>query len=66
MQIMREMQTALNTKDVLIYIKDKSKLCVSSRGIKDKSSFTTTIEYDGKFNDEAIRAEFFNCIEKKV
>lgn len=40
-------------------------LCVSSRGIKDKSSYTTTLEYGGSFNDKEIRNEFFECIGQK-
>ena len=40
--------------DVIVMITAKH-LCVSSRGIKDKSSYTTTIEYGGEFNDVVIR-----------
>lgn len=63
MQIMNDLQKTLNTESVMVMISAKH-LCVSSRGIKDKSSFTTTIEYDGEFNNEVRRNEFFNCLQK--
>jgi len=62
LQILKELQEALDTKDVIVMICAKH-LCVSSRGIKDKSSFTTTIEYGGCFNDEQERSNFFKIIE---
>ena len=65
LQIMKELQGALNTESVIVVISAKH-LCVSSRGIKDKSSFTTTIEYGGAFNDERKRAEFFKCLENDI
>lgn len=40
-------------------------LCVSSRGIKDKDSFTTTIEYDGSFEEKIYREEFLNIINNQ-
>jgi GTP cyclohydrolase I len=40
-------------------------LCVSSRGIKDESSYTSTIQYGGVFNDKANRDDFFNMINKE-
>lgn len=64
LQILKDMQKALGTKSVIILINAKH-LCVSSRGIKDKSSYTTTIEYGGKFNDRLYRNEFFECIKSK-
>lgn len=62
LQILKDLQEVLNTKDVIVMITAKH-LCVSSRGIKDKDSFTTTIEYDGEFNKSKIRAEFFNALQ---
>lgn len=62
LQIMKELQNALNTESVIVLISAKH-LCVSSRGIKDKSSFTTTIEYGGDFNNEQTRNEFFSMLE---
>ncbi|WP_036154598.1 GTP cyclohydrolase I FolE [Maribacter forsetii] len=63
LQILKDLQGILNTKDVIVMITAKH-LCVSSRGIKDKDSFTTTIEYDGEFNKTEIRSEFFNALQK--
>lgn len=62
LQILKYLQEVLNTKDVIVMITAKH-LCVSSRGIKDKDSFTTTIEYDGEFNKSKITAEFFNALQ---
>lgn len=63
LQILKDLQDVLNTKDVMVMITAKH-LCVSSRGIKDKDSYTTTIEYDGEFNKSKIRTEFFNALQK--
>jgi len=62
LQVMKDLQKALNTESVIVIISAKH-LCVSSRGIKDKSSFTTTMEYGGEFNKQEVRNEFFNCVE---
>ena len=64
LQIMKDLQRALNTESVMVVISAKH-LCVSSRGIKDKTSFTTTMEFGGDFNDKEIRNEFFSCLETK-
>jgi GTP cyclohydrolase I len=61
MQILKELQTVLDTEDVAVYI-DAKHLCVSSRGIKDTSSSTVTTAYGGKFQDPAVRAEFLAAI----
>ncbi len=60
-QILKDLQNTLETEDVIVMITAKH-LCVSSRGIKDKNSATTTIEYGGCFNDATIRNEFLNTI----
>lgn len=62
MQIARELQTILNTKDVAVLI-DAKHLCVSSRGVKDSSSATVTSFYGGKFAEENTRSEFLKYIE---
>ncbi len=62
LQILKELQSVLETEDVIVMISAKH-LCVSSRGIKDKSSFTTTKEYGGCFNNEEERNNFFKIIE---
>ncbi len=61
LQILKDLQNILKTKDVIVMISAKH-LCVSSRGIKDKDSFTTTIEYGGRFENKVYRDEFLNVI----
>jgi len=63
LQILRDLQEALDTEDVIVVINAKH-MCVSSRGIKDKNSFTTTIEYGGAFETEKERALFFSQIKE--
>ena len=65
LQILKDLQEALETEDVIVVISAKH-LCVSTRGIKDKNSFTTTIEYGGCFEDMAYRDEFFATLNTKI
>ena len=65
LQILNDLQKTLETDDVIVMITAKH-LCVSSRGIKDKSSYTTTVEYGGEFNDLEKRNEFFNCLNQQL
>ena len=62
LQILTDLQETLETEDVIVIVHAKH-LCVSSRGIKDKESFTTTVEYGGKFNDDKLRQEFYGLLE---
>jgi GTP cyclohydrolase I len=62
MQIVQELQIALNTQDVACVI-DAKHLCVNSRGIKDIESSTVTSEFGGKFKDEAVKKEFLSYIQ---
>jgi len=62
LQILNDLQDTLKTEDVIVVINAKH-LCVSSRGIKDKSSYTTTIEYGGCFEETAYRSEFFESLK---
>lgn len=64
MQIFNELKTVLNTEDVMVVI-EAEHLCVSSRGIKDSSSFTSTIQYSGIFNEKENRNDFFNLVNKE-
>ncbi|OCK42658.1 GTP cyclohydrolase I FolE [Tenacibaculum soleae] len=64
LQILNDLQTVLDTKDVIIMVTAKH-LCVSSRGIKDQSSFTTTLEYGGCFNNTEKRNEFLKIISNQ-
>lgn len=61
-QIVRELQRALETEDVACVI-DAKHLCVNSRGIRDIESSTVTSEFGGRFKDEAVRREFLEYIK---
>ena len=58
-QILNELQSALKTKSVIVVV-DAEHLCVSTRGIRDKSSSTITLEYGGEFNHENQKNTFLN------
>lgn len=60
-QIVKELQRVLNTKDVACVI-DAKHLCVNSRGIRDIDSSTVTAEYGGKFKEESTKREFLDYI----
>jgi GTP cyclohydrolase I len=62
MQIVEELQKALNTKDVACVI-DAKHLCVNSRGIRDIESSTVTSEFGGQFKDQNVRKEFLDYIK---
>jgi GTP cyclohydrolase I len=62
MQIVQELQIALNTQDVACII-DAKHLCVNSRGISDIESSTVTSEFGGKFKDEKTRREFLDYVK---
>lgn len=62
MQIVQELQDALQTQDVACVI-DAKHLCVNSRGIKDIESSTVTSEFGGKFNEPSTRREFLDYIQ---
>jgi len=64
MQIFKELKTVLDTESVIVVMEAKH-LCVSSRGIEDESSYTSTIQYGGIFNDKDNRNDFFNLIKEK-
>jgi GTP cyclohydrolase I len=40
-------------------------LCVSSRGIQDESSYTSTIQYGGIFNEKENRNDFFSLLKNQ-
>jgi GTP cyclohydrolase I len=63
MQIFNELKTVLNTEDVIVVV-EAEHLCVSSRGIKDSSSYTSTIQYGGIFNEKENRNDFFNLMKQ--
>ncbi len=61
-QIVRELQSVLNTQDVACLI-DAKHLCVNSRGIRDIESSTVTSEFGGKFKEKETRREFLDYIK---
>lgn len=64
LQILNDLQMVLDTQDVIVMVTAKH-LCVSSRGIKDQSSFTTTLEYGGCFSETEIRNEFLKIVSNQ-
>lgn len=62
LQICRELQSALDTENVIVVV-EAEHLCVSTRGIKDITSSTVTLEYGGVFNDDMQRDTFLKLIE---
>lgn len=64
MQIFNELKSALNTENVIVVI-EATHLCVSSRGIKDESSYTSTLQYGGIFNEKENRNDFFNMLKSE-
>ena len=60
-QIFNVLKSILNTEDVAVLI-DADHLCVSSRGIKDVTSSTITIESGGQFQREKKWSEFLSLI----
>ncbi|WP_431137592.1 GTP cyclohydrolase I FolE [Psychroserpens mesophilus] len=61
-QIVKELQSVLNTEDVACVI-DAKHLCVNSRGIRDIDSSTVTSEFGGKFKDKETKREFLDYIK---
>lgn len=64
MQIFNELKSVLETDNVMIVI-EATHLCVSSRGIKDVSSYTSTLQYGGVFNQKEFRDDFYKMIHKE-
>lgn len=62
MQIFNDLKSVLETENVIVVMEAKH-LCVSSRGIKDESSYTSTIQYGGIFDEKENRNDFFNMIK---
>jgi GTP cyclohydrolase I len=60
-QIANELKSILDTDDVAVII-DAVHLCVSSRGIKDVNSNTTTAEYSGVFLQPSRKDEFLKYL----
>ncbi len=60
-QIMEELKNALQTDSVAVII-EAQHLCVTSRGITDRTSTTVTVEYSGEFNNESTKSELLKYI----
>lgn len=60
-QILEELKQALNTESVAVII-EAQHLCVTSRGITDRTSTTVTVQYSGDFCNESTKAEFLKYI----
>lgn len=61
-QVVKELQKVLNTRDVACVI-DAKHLCVNSRGISDIESSTVTAEFGGVFKEKDTRREFLDYIK---
>ena len=61
-QIANELKSVLETEDVAVVI-EAVHLCVSSRGIRDTNSSTTTVQYSGVFLEEGTKKEFLSYIK---
>jgi GTP cyclohydrolase I len=64
MQIFNELKEVLDTENVMVVV-EAAHLCVSSRGIKDSTSYTSTIQYGGVFEQKEMRNDFFHLIGNK-
>jgi len=62
MQIVKDLQEALDTDDVACVI-DAKHLCVNSRGIRDIESSTVTSEFGGQFKNQDVKKEFLDYIK---
>ena len=60
-QIINELKSSLNTEDIGLVV-DADHLCVSSRGIKDITSSTITVESSGKFKDKNTWNKFVSLV----
>lgn len=61
LQIFNELKEALATDSVIVVV-EAEHLCVSTRGVNDKTSRTTTLEYGGQFESVELRNEFYKFI----
>lgn len=60
-QIANELKKTLQTEDVAVIL-DARHMCVSSRGVKDYDSKTTTSHFGGKFNEDVVKQEFLKYL----
>ncbi|MDZ7719948.1 MAG: GTP cyclohydrolase I FolE [Balneolaceae bacterium] len=65
LQIADELQEALETDDVAVFI-DSKHLCVSTRGIEDRESSTVTTEFRGAFKESQTQQRFIDYIQSET
>lgn len=65
LQIAEEMQNALETEDVAVFI-DSKHLCVSLRGIQDDASSTITTEFRGAFREPDVQRRFLDYVQSRT
>jgi GTP cyclohydrolase IA len=65
LQIADELQKALETEDVAVFIESKH-FCVSTRGIQDRESSTVTTEYRGEFRKENVQQRFIDYMKAET
>lgn len=65
LQIANELQKALESEDIAVFIESKH-LCVSMRGIQDTASSTVTSEFRGKFKRNETQRKFIDYIKTKT
>lgn len=64
LQIAEELKNSLSTEDVAVCI-EATHLCVSSRGVQDITSSTTSSSYHGIFQQDRYRQEFLVYLAQK-
>ncbi|MBD5163274.1 MAG: GTP cyclohydrolase I FolE [Bacteroidales bacterium] len=60
-QICRKVMEILGAKGAIVVCSGEH-LCMKMRGVEKQHSATTTLHYEGDFNDPVLRAEFLNSI----
>jgi GTP cyclohydrolase IA len=63
-QIFDELTTALETNNVIVIV-EAEHTCISTRGVNDKTTRTTTLEYSGVFEEVEVRNEFYKLLNPK-
>jgi len=63
-QIFDELTTALETDNVIVIV-EAEHTCISTRGVKDSTTRTTTAEYSGVFEEVEVRNEFYKMLNPK-
>lgn len=61
LQIADELQNAMESEDIAVFIESKH-LCVSTRGIQDRESSTVTTDYRGAFKKKKTQQRFIDYI----